>query len=94
MASRANETKLDSETRNFNNVISTMLHVEIFILQTLPSSKPMCLLCNECVSAVKEYDLKRHITTKHGDFEFHTWKVRLLENRRLNHVILKIEEIF
>ena len=53
--------KLDYETHNFNDDCTLPnLH--------RPNSKPMCLLCNECVSAVKEYNLKRHFTTKHGDF--------------------------
>jgi len=40
----------------------------IYITPTLPNSKPMCLPCNERVSAVKEYNLTPHFTTKHGDF--------------------------
>jgi len=28
-----------------------------------------------------------------GILEFRTWKVRLLENQKLNHVIFKIKEI-
>jgi len=31
-------------------------------------SKPTCLLCNECLSAVKEYNLKRYFTAYDGDF--------------------------
>jgi len=45
MASGTKKTKLDSETPNFNDDCT---------LPTLLNSKPMCLLCNECVSAVKE----------------------------------------
>jgi len=45
MASVTKKTKLDYETRNFNNDCT---------LPTLYNSKPMCLLCNECVSSVKE----------------------------------------
>jgi len=51
MASRAKKTKLDSETRNFNNDWALKY---LFKLATLPNSKPMCLLCNECVSTAKE----------------------------------------
>jgi len=36
--------------------------------QTMSNLKPMRLLCNECVSVVKEYKLRWHFTTKHGDF--------------------------
>ena len=28
----------------------------------------MCLLCQETVAVFKEYDLKQHHTTKHGDY--------------------------
>ena len=27
--------------------------------------KPICLICNETVSVLKEYNLKRHYNTKH-----------------------------
>ena len=59
MVSAIKKTKLDSETRNFNDDCT---------LPTLHNSKPTCRLCNECVLAVKEYNLKRHFTTKHEDF--------------------------
>lgn len=35
-----------------------------FIILTVPNAKPMCLLCNECVSVVKEHNMKRHFETK------------------------------
>jgi hypothetical protein len=65
MGKVAKKTKLDSKTRNFNNDW-TMKY--LFILPNVPDLKPMCVLCTECVSAVKEYNMKRHFTTKHGDF--------------------------
>ena len=80
----AKKTELYSDSRNFNDECTLKY---LFILPTLPNSKLMCLLCNECVSTVKEYNLKWQFTTKHGDLEFCTWKFRLLENQRLNHVI-------
>jgi len=57
MASQAEKTKmpkLDSE--NFNGDWTLKY---LFILPTLPNSKPVYLLCNECVSVVKEYNFKR-----------------------------------
>ena len=35
----------------------------MFVIQ---SEKPICLLCHEAVSVVKEYNLRRHFDTKHG----------------------------
>ena len=65
MVSLSKRTKLDSETRNFNDDWTLKYFI---ILPNLPNSKPMCVLCNECVSAMKEYNVKRNFTTKHGDF--------------------------
>jgi len=63
MAIRAIKPKLDSEARNFND--ECRLKYSTY-LPTLPNSKPMCLLWNKCVLAVKKYNL--NFTTKHGDF--------------------------
>jgi len=65
MASAIKKTKLGCENRALNND-GTLKY--LFISPNLPNSNPMCLLCNECVSAVKEYNVKRHFTTKHADF--------------------------
>lgn len=35
----------------------------MFVLQ---GEKPVCLLCSEAVSVIKEYNLRRHYETKHG----------------------------
>ena len=35
----------------------------LFVLQ---GERPVCLLCYEAVSVVKEYNLRRHFDTKHG----------------------------
>jgi len=46
-----------------------ILDTEILTYITnLPNSKTMCLLCNECVSAVKESNFKLHFITKHWGF--------------------------
>ena len=65
MASVAKKTKLESENRNFNKGWTLKY---LFILSTQPNSKPMCLLCNESLSVLKEYNVKHHFTTKHGGF--------------------------
>ena len=65
MASVANKTKLESENRNFDKDWTLKY---LFILSTEPNSKPMCLLCNECLLVLKEYNVKHRFTTKHGYF--------------------------
>ena len=65
MARANKKTKLESENRALNDDWTLKY---LFISPTIPNSKPMCLLCNECVSSVKEYNVKRHFTTKHADF--------------------------
>jgi len=53
MASATKKTKLGCENRAFNNDWTLKY---LFISPNLPNSNPMCLLCDECVSAVKEYN--------------------------------------
>jgi hypothetical protein len=49
--------KLDYENRVFNNDWENKYYfIEI-------NGKPMCLLCNETVSALKEYNIRRHYET-------------------------------
>ena len=36
----------------------------IFFVQV--SSKPICLICNNAVSSLKEYSIKRHCVTNHA----------------------------
>ncbi|KAM7390384.1 hypothetical protein PAMA_008515 [Pampus argenteus] len=36
-----------------------------FILPSFINAKPTCLICNEGVSACKEYNIRRHHETKH-----------------------------
>jgi len=85
MTSQAKKTKLDSETRNFNDDCTLKC---LFILLTLHNSKPMCLLWNECVLAVKEYNLMQHFTTKQG---FCTRKVWLLKIKGWIMLYLKLK---
>lgn len=58
MVSASKNAKLECRNRVFNND---------WTLNYLFISPTMCLLCNECVSAVKEYNMKRHFTTKRAD---------------------------
>lgn len=53
MASTSKEAKLDCKNRVFNNDWTLKY---LFISPTLPNSKPMCLICNECVSVLSSVD--------------------------------------
>ena len=52
--------KVDAECRVFNEQWSN----SYFFIKS--NDKCICLICNEAISVFKEYNLKRHYTTKHG----------------------------
>jgi hypothetical protein len=52
--------KVSDECRAFQEKWSYVY----FFVQIL--QKPVCLICNESVSVMKEYNLKRHYDTKHA----------------------------
>uniref|UniRef100_A0A673GVJ7 SPIN-DOC-like zinc-finger domain-containing protein n=1 Tax=Sinocyclocheilus rhinocerous TaxID=307959 RepID=A0A673GVJ7_9TELE len=52
--------KIDAEGRQFNERWESEY---MFVLQR---EKPICLLCCETVSVVKEYNIRRHFDTRHG----------------------------
>lgn len=54
--------KVDSENRLFNKEWTEKY---LFIAA---SGKPVCLICNECLSVCKEYNLRRHFKTTHANF--------------------------
>ncbi|KAJ8363603.1 hypothetical protein SKAU_G00124340 [Synaphobranchus kaupii] len=55
--------KFDSENRQFNNEwTEKYLFIDV-------SGKPVCLICNECLSVCKEYNLRRHFKTTHANFD-------------------------
>ncbi|XP_066903286.1 general transcription factor II-I repeat domain-containing protein 2-like, partial [Halyomorpha halys] len=49
----------DTEGRQFQEKLTE----EFFF--TLHNGKPICLLCNEYISVMKEFNIKRHYSTKH-----------------------------
>lgn len=53
--------KVDSESRSFKEIWTDMY----FFVEY--NSYPVCLICQEKVSVLKEYNLRRHYDTKHGD---------------------------
>uniref|UniRef100_A0A8C1P3C2 SPIN-DOC-like zinc-finger domain-containing protein n=1 Tax=Cyprinus carpio TaxID=7962 RepID=A0A8C1P3C2_CYPCA len=59
--------KVDRENRKFQ---SEWTEKYLFTVPTMASkrgtNRPVCLLCNESVAVAKEYNVKRHFTTKHS----------------------------
>ena len=60
--SAAKKRKIEDECRVFNEDWTD----KYFFANV--RDKAVCLLCHECVSVFKEYNLKRHYQTKHLNF--------------------------
>lgn len=58
--------KVNSENRIFHDEWTENY---AFILPSFINAKPTCLICNEGVSACKEYNIRRHHETKHANFK-------------------------
>lgn len=54
--------KIEKECRVFNEQWTTKYFF------TLVKNKAICLICQESVSVLKEYNIKRHFTTKHSEY--------------------------
>lgn len=57
--------QIGEENRRFNPAWTDKY---VFILPPSPNAKPMCLLCNECVAVLKDYNVRRHHIEKHAAF--------------------------
>ncbi|KAI2646908.1 SCAN domain-containing protein 3 [Labeo rohita] len=57
--------KIANENRKFNPAWTDKY---LFILPPHPNAKPMCLICNECVGVLKDYNVRRHHVEKHHTF--------------------------
>lgn len=55
--------KVDAENRQFNSEWTEKY------LFTSVCARPVCLLCSECISVCKEYNLRRHFKTSHANFD-------------------------
>lgn len=51
--------KIDSECRKFKD----QWNIQYFVIES--SNKALCLICNESIAVLKEYNIKRHYETKH-----------------------------
>ena len=82
--SKALKRKIDSECRTYKEEWKQRY---AFILPAFINAKPTCLICNEAVAVCKEYKIRRHHETKHGQFknayppgtEVRTNKIKALE---------------
>ncbi|UYV69372.1 EPM2AIP1 [Cordylochernes scorpioides] len=52
--------KIDSECRKFKD----QWNIQYFVTES--SNKALCLICNESIAVLKEYNMKRHYETKHS----------------------------
>ncbi|UYV61751.1 EPM2AIP1 [Cordylochernes scorpioides] len=52
--------KIDSECRKFKD----HWNIQYFVIES--SNKALCLICNESIAVLKEYNMKRHYETKHS----------------------------
>ncbi|UYV67485.1 EPM2AIP1 [Cordylochernes scorpioides] len=52
--------KIDSECRKFKD----QWNIQYFVIES--SNKALCLICNESIAFLKEYNMKRHYETKHS----------------------------
>ncbi|GBL90748.1 General transcription factor II-I repeat domain-containing protein 2A [Araneus ventricosus] len=56
--------KVDSECRAFNDEWTWKYFF------TVVKDKPLCLICNEAVAVFKEYNISRHVTSKHKNSNY------------------------
>jgi hypothetical protein len=59
----ASTSKVDSECRIFQERWTE----QYFFINN--NNNPLCLICNETVSVLKEYNLKRHYNSKHQKYD-------------------------
>lgn len=60
MLSGGKKRKVDTECRQFQEKWT-----DEYYFFSMHNGKPVCLLCNESISVLKEFNIKRHYSTKH-----------------------------
>lgn len=87
--SAAKKRKIEDECRVFNEDWTD----KYFFANV--RDKAVCLLCHECVSVFKEYNLKRHYQTKHLNFGQNlTEKERKIKCQELVNNLKKMQTVF
>lgn len=81
--------KVDSECRIFNG----QWNLKYFFIEK--DRNAQCVICNELVAVLKEYNISRHYETKHAEkFDGLTGKVREDKFNKLNLSLYKQQSIF
>lgn len=76
--------KVDTEGRQFQEKWTE----EFFFI--LKNGKPICLLCNESISVMKEFNIKRHYSTKHATL--HSLTGQLLRTDKIQKLTANLEK--
>lgn len=69
--SERKKRKFDDEKRVFNS------KWELMYLCIENNNKPMCLICLQVISVLKEYNISRHYTSMHKSYDKYTGDSRL-----------------
>lgn len=80
--------KVDTEGRQFQEKWTE----EFFFI--LHNGKPICLLCNESISVMKEFNRKRHYSTKHATLHSLTGQLRTDKIQKLTANLEKQQQMF
>lgn len=74
MASTSKKRKISEENRSFQEKWTE----QYLCIQS--GGKALCLVCQETISVLKEYNIKRHYITKHKEYENMTGEARKEKN--------------
>ncbi|XP_056642617.1 general transcription factor II-I repeat domain-containing protein 2-like [Diorhabda sublineata] len=88
MMSGGKKRKVDTDGRHFQEKWTE----EFFFI--LHNGKPICLLCNESISVMKEFNIKRHYSTKHATQHSLTGQLRTDKIQKLKANIEKQQQMF
>ena len=80
--------KVDAECRQFQEKWTE----EFFFI--LHNGKPICLMCNEPISVMKEFNIKRHYSTKHPTLHSLKGQIRKDKIQKLTANLKKQQQIF
>lgn len=89
MSIEAKKRKVDTECRVFNKIWG----VKYFVIEK--SNKAMCVICNELIAVLKDYNIRRHYETKHSaQFDAFKDNVREREFEKLKRRLCLQQNIF
>ncbi|UYV82063.1 EPM2AIP1 [Cordylochernes scorpioides] len=81
--------KIDSECRKFKD----QWNIQYFVIES--SNKALCLICNESIAVLKEYNMKRHYETKHSqNYSKYTGIVRTEKIKALKRGLKSQQSLF